>query len=99
MLSDTEIRRRRLRFRAWHRGMREMDLLMGPFADAMAESLDEAEMASFEALMDAPDQDVFTWLTGQAPLPSTHDTPFFHKLKRFHHDADPQGHAFRPHHV
>ncbi|SDR50485.1 antitoxin CptB [Rhizobiales bacterium GAS113] len=89
MLSDTEIRRRRLRFRAWHRGIREMDLLMGSFADAMAETLEDSELSSFEELMELPDQDVFAWLTGQAPLPSDHDTPLFRKLKRFHDHADP----------
>jgi antitoxin CptB len=89
MLSDTEIRRRRLRFRAWHRGMREMDLLMGGFADAKLASLDEGELCSFEELMELPDQRVFTWLTGQAPVPRAHDTSLFRKLKRFHDHAHP----------
>jgi antitoxin CptB len=89
MLSDIEIRRRRLRFRAWHRGIREMDLLMGSFADAMAGTLEESELSSFEELMELPDQDVFAWLSGQAPVPVDHDTPVFRKLQRFHDHADP----------
>jgi antitoxin CptB len=89
MLSDTEIRRRRLRFRAWHRGIREMDLLMGGFADAAIETLDDADLCCFEELMEVPDHDVFAWLTGQAPVPSDHDTSLFHKLKRFHEHAHP----------
>ncbi|MBV9136160.1 MAG: succinate dehydrogenase assembly factor 2, partial [Hyphomicrobiales bacterium] len=68
MHSETEIRRRRLRFRAWHRGIREMDLLMGGFADARLQSLDERELDVFEELLELPDQEVFTWLTGQAPV-------------------------------
>jgi antitoxin CptB len=89
MLSDTEIRRRRLRFRAWHRGIREMDLLMGAFADAKLTSLDERELGLFEGLMELPDQEVFTWLTGQTPVPTLHDTSLFRKLKSFHDHAHP----------
>jgi antitoxin CptB len=89
MLSDTEIRRRRLRFRAWHRGIREMDLLMGAFADAMVTTLDEGELSCFEGLMELPDQEVFAWLTGQAPVPAAQDTSLFRKLKRFHDHAHP----------
>jgi len=90
MPSDTEIRRRRLRFRAWHRGIREMDLLLGRFADAAVETLDDEDLACFEELLEVPDHDVFAWLTGQAQLPVSRDTPLFHKLKRFH------DHAHRP---
>jgi antitoxin CptB len=89
MPSDTEIRRRRLRFRAWHRGIREMDLLMGGFADAQLTRLDDDELTAFEALLEVPDHDVLAWLTDQAPLPPGQDTPFFRKLKRFHDHAHP----------
>jgi antitoxin CptB len=89
MLSDTETRRRRLRFRAWHRGMREMDLLLGPFADAKVGTLDEGELRAFEELMELPDRDVFAWLTGQAPVPADHDTSLFRKLRQFHDHSDP----------
>jgi antitoxin CptB len=89
MFSNTEIRRRRLRFRAWHRGIREMDLLMGAFADARLAGLDEHELGLFEKLMDLPDQEVFAWLTGQLPVPELHDTSLFRKLKRFHNHARP----------
>ena len=92
MLSDTEIRRRQLRFRAWHRGIREMDLLLGAFADARLASLDERELGLFDALMELPDQEVFAWLTGQAPVPKLHDTSVFRKLKSFH-DHAPALHA------
>jgi antitoxin CptB len=89
MSSDFEIRRRRLRFRAWHRGIREMDLLMGGFADAAVAGLDEDELRCFEELLEAADHDVFAWLTGQAPVPDNHDTPLFRRLKRFHDHAHP----------
>ena len=50
---DIAIRRRRLRYRAWHRGTRELDLLLGPFADAELDSMEPAELDRFEALLDA----------------------------------------------
>jgi antitoxin CptB len=89
MLSDTDIRRRRIRFRAWHRGIREMDLLLGSFADATIDTLDETELRGFEELMEIPDQDVLGWLIGQEPVPRDQDTAFFRKLKQFHVDAHP----------
>jgi len=88
MLSETDIRRRRLRFRAWHRGMREMDLLMGKFADAEIAAFDSGELSSFEELLELPDQEVFAWLTGQAPVPQAHDSTLLRRLRQFH-DAHP----------
>ena len=90
MPSDTEIRRRRLRFRAWHRGIREMDLLLGGFADAAIEKLEEEDLRSLEELLEVPDHDVFAWLTDQAQVPPVFDTPLFRHLKRFHDHAHPQ---------
>lgn len=76
-------------FRAWHRGMREMDILMGQFADATLAALDESELDDFEALMDAPDPEIFKWMTGAAPTPPQFDTPVFNRLKAFHDHAEP----------
>lgn len=60
--------------------MRELDLLMGGFADSHIDGLDAAELAAFEALLREPDSDVLKWITGEAELPSAHDTPLFAKL-------------------
>jgi antitoxin CptB len=54
-----DLMRRRIRLRAWRRGMREMDLILGGFADARLETLDGEELAQFEALLDAPDDETF----------------------------------------
>jgi antitoxin CptB len=78
------VRRRRLKFRAWHRGMREVDLILGRFADATADSLDEAGLAAFEALLDAPDPEVLSWVIGEAAVPAEYDTTFFRRLIAFH---------------
>ncbi len=86
--SMLDARRRRARFRAWHRGMREMDLLLGQFADAEIAELSDQELDDFEALMELPDYDVFIWLTGKEKPPAAYETPLWIKLKRFHrHDG------------
>ncbi len=77
---DPDQRRRRARFRAWHRGLRELDLLMGGFADSHIDGLGEADLAAFEALLREPDSDVLKWITGEAEVPSVHDTPLFARL-------------------
>ncbi len=76
-------RRRRLLYRAWHRGTREMDLIMGRFADAMIGSLSEAEIDEFERLSDQPEPDLYAWVTGDRPVPAEHDTALFKKLRGF----------------
>ena len=87
--ADLDPRRRRMLFRAWHRGMKEMDILMGKFADAELARLGDAELDAFEALMDAPDPDIFKWLTDAVAVPAEFDTPLFHKLKGFHVHSGP----------
>jgi antitoxin CptB len=82
-------RRRRVLFRARHRGMREMDILMGRFADAELPTLTEAELDDFERLMDVPDRDVLAWLMGRAMAPANYDTSVLRRLRAFHAHARP----------
>jgi antitoxin CptB len=77
-------RRRRLLFRAWHRGTREADLILGSFADAHVEALDDADLAEFERLMDVPEPDLYAWITGEAHTPAAFDTALFARLREFH---------------
>ena len=56
-----EDRRKKLIFRAWHRGTREMDLLLGSFADAYAPAFDEEQLDQFEALLTCQDPDLYDW--------------------------------------
>ena len=80
-------RRRRLLFRAWHRGMREVDLITGRFADAHIESLSDAEVGEFERLMDVPEPDLLNWVMGAAETPAAYDTALFRRLREFHGGA------------
>jgi len=81
---ELELRRRKLRYRAWHRGTREMDLVLGRFADAELPGMGEGELDVFEALMEAPDPDLFAWVLGQSPVPAEHDSAMFRRLVGFH---------------
>jgi antitoxin CptB len=76
-------RRRRLLFRAWHRGMREVDLITGRFADAHIGTLSEAEVDAFERLMDVPEPDLLAWIMGAAETPADYDTALFRKMRDF----------------
>jgi antitoxin CptB len=86
--ADLDERRKRILFRSWHRGMREMDLLMGKFSDARISELSDAELDDYEILIDAPDRDILGWLTGEFALPEEYNTPLFQKLKAFHTDVE-----------
>lgn len=74
-------RRRRARFRAWHRGLREMDLIMGRFADREMASLPVHELDDFERLMDEPDPTVLAWVMQRTPPPPEFDTPVLARLR------------------
>ncbi len=87
--ADLDPRRRRILFRAWHRGIREMDLIMGRFADAEIGTLTESELDAFEALIEVPDRDLFRWITGEDPTPENYDSAVFRRLKGFHTHAAP----------
>src|SRR6476469_2511059 len=64
-------RRRKLLFRAWRRGVREMDLIIGRFADAHIDKFDATSLDDFERLIEAPNSDLYAWVTGteNAPAP------------------------------
>ena len=74
-------RRKKLRLRSWRRGMKEMDLIMGTFADENIADLTEAELDEFEALGNEPDQQVYAWITGAEQVPKKYDTALFARIR------------------
>jgi antitoxin CptB len=78
------MRRRRLSFRVWHRGMREVDLLLGWFADAHLAELDEGELSAFEELLDVPDPEIMAWILGEAEIPPERDSGMLRRIIVFH---------------
>lgn len=87
--SELEPRRRRILFRAWHRGTREMDLLMGSFTDAEIRTMSDDDLDVFELLIEAPDRDIYAWITDKTETPSNYNTPLFQRLKVFHTHTAP----------
>ena len=87
--ADLDPRRCRILFRAWHRGIREMDLIMGRFADAAIDTMSDAELDDFERLIEVPDRDLFRWITGEDATPSNFDTAIFRRVKTFHTHDEP----------
>ncbi|HEY3223943.1 MAG TPA: succinate dehydrogenase assembly factor 2 [Pseudolabrys sp.] len=79
-----DARRRRLLFRCRHRGIREMDLVLGRFADTQLASLTDSELDEVERWLVVPDQQIFAWVTGMEPVPRDFDTALFHRLRSFH---------------
>ncbi|TKW77746.1 MAG: succinate dehydrogenase assembly factor 2 [Bradyrhizobium icense] len=74
-------RRKRLLFRCWHRGTREMDLILGRFADAEIATLSDEELGTLERLIELPDPDLYAALTGDVPLPAEHASALFDRIK------------------
>jgi antitoxin CptB len=80
-----EERFKRLKIRCWRRGTREMDLLLGPYADGPLASLTPEQLEEFEALLDENDHDLYAWLSGAAAPDRRHEAALgrvaaFHKI-------------------
>ena len=87
---DPSDRLKRLRFRAWHRGVREADLLVGGFFDRHHESWDEAEMDWFEALLEEQDVDILAWAIGTTAPPERFAGEMMRRLKRVNYVKKPE---------
>jgi antitoxin CptB len=81
-------RRKRLLFRCWHRGTREMDLILGRFADAEIAGLAEDELAELELLIEVPDPDLYAALTGNVLPAPEFASGLFDRIKSFRADRD-----------
>ena len=79
-------RRKRLLFRAWHRGMREMDYVLGHFANEAIADMSDEDLDAFEDLMRVPDPDMYKWLSGTREAPPNWDTPLVRRIRSFHLD-------------
>ena len=64
--------------------MREMDLIMGRFADSTLDALAEADLMEFERLIEVPDRDLLAWITGEEEVPASVDTALFRRMRDFH---------------
>jgi antitoxin CptB len=77
---DLDQRRRRLLFRATHRGTHELDLLIGGFVSSRLDTFTAAELTDIERLLDLPEPDLADWLTGRQPVPAALDHPLLQAM-------------------
>ncbi len=80
---DLSPRRRKILYHAWHRGTRELDLLLGRFADSAIGELTESEVDEFEVLLEVDDRELFGWILGKLPVPETAPKAVFEKVLAF----------------
>jgi antitoxin CptB len=69
-LTDREARVKKLAMRSWRRGMKEMDLILGPYSDTYLVAKSDAELDHYEAMMAQNDQDLYLWVTGAQEAPA-----------------------------
>ena len=86
---ELSLRRKQLRYRAWHRGTREMDLVLGPFADAHLDAMAEKELERLEALMAEEDTDLLSWVVGQTEPPADVDRDLLDRVVAFRATTSP----------
>ena len=83
MTPAVELRRKRLLYRSWHRGMRESDLILGRFAAACLAGLDDSQLERYEALIECADADLLDWVAGRAAPPEAFDHDVMRLLLAF----------------
>ncbi len=81
MHETEETRRKRLRFRSWHRGTRELDLMLGRFADRHIDSLTPEQLDRYEALIECSDPDIYCWISDGEAAPPEHDNDVMEMIK------------------
>jgi antitoxin CptB len=79
---NREHRLKRLRFRAWHRGTKEADLLIGGFFDHFSHNWDDAAVDWFEALLEEQDADIMAWALGAQPVPAAWHGPLMERMQQ-----------------
>ena len=76
-------------FRAWHRGIREMDLILGQYAEINIADMDEPTLDQFEAIMSEEDNDLINWINGAEPVPEHLRLPLFERIAAYRPEFDP----------
>ncbi len=77
-----DARRRRILFRATHRGTHETDILIGGFVGRFLDGFSEQELVELEEVMELPDVDLADWLTGRRPIPADRDSPMLRRIEQ-----------------
>ena len=80
-------RLKKLRFRAWHRGFVEADLILGPYADTHVGAMTAAQLDTFEALLEEGDHDLYSWIVGACEAPADFQTDVLEQIRAFRFHA------------
>ena len=83
MQEDLETRRKRLHYHSWHRGTKELDLVLGQFAERHLPAMNETEMTLYEAILDENEHDIYAWLAGREAVPAEHDNHIMRMILDF----------------
>lgn len=81
--NDIPIRKRRLAYRARHRGIKEMDLILGRFAERHLAGMEAPALDRFEMILEVPDQTLYLWIAGNEPVPPEYDNDVMAMLRAF----------------
>lgn len=81
--TENEIRRKRLIYRANHRGIKEMDIILGRFASAKLADIELEMIDEFERLLNENDRDLLIWFTGEAEFPHDDMRQVFDLIKTY----------------
>lgn len=92
-MTNDDARLKKLKLRAWRRGFREADLILGPFADKYVHTFSPDELDWFERLLEQPDQELYGWILGTQPTPSEFDGELMNRLKVFRDEVYAKGMA------
>ena len=83
MVEDLEIRRKRLRYHSWHRGTKELDLVLGQFSEKYLPTMSENDIDLFEAIINENEHDIYAWLAGREPAPKEHRNHIMNMILNF----------------
>lgn len=83
MDTAAENRRKKLKFQAWHRGFKEIDLILGPFADERLGKMSDDELDAFEELLNVPDHDLYDWICQRSSPPDRFRTKVYEQIFDF----------------
>ena len=92
-MSIDDARLKKLKFRAWRRGFREADLILGPFADQHVQGMSPDELDAFERLLEVPDQDLYAWITDRVDTPPEWDGDLMRRIKSFRYEVHGSQHG------
>ena len=83
MAEDLEVRRKRLRYHSWHRGTKELDLVLGQFSEKYLRTMSENDIDLFEAIINENEHDIYAWLAGREPAPEQHKNHIMNMILDF----------------